>query len=111
MLIVLITRSISCLETLVSVMSKYFLTQILGTGTRRGSLRKVPCGSSTWNHVSSERHSHRKLRKPVLFLSFDSKKNIRHGCFEFLEIFEFNFQFQDQSPMTGSELKMFIGEN
>ena len=96
---------------LVSLMSKYFLTQNLGTGTRRGSLPKVPRGSSTWSHVSSERHSHRKLRTPVLFLSFDSKKNIRHGRFEFLEIFEFNFQLQDQSPITGSELKMFIGEN
>ena len=96
---------------LVSVMSKCFMTQILGTGTRRGSLPKVLRGSSTWSHVSSERHSHRKLRTPVLFLSLDSKKHIRHGRFEFLEIFELNFQLQDQSPMTGSELRMFIGEN
>jgi hypothetical protein len=91
--------------------SKYLLTQILGTGTRRGSLPKVRRGSSTRSHESSERHSHRNLRTPVLFLSIDSKKNIRHGRFEFLEIFEFYFQLQDQSLMTGSELKMFIGEN
>ena len=96
---------------LISLTSKYFLTQILVTGTWWGSLHKVPRGSSTRSHVSSERHSHRNLRTPFLFLSFDSKKNIRHGCSEFLEIFEFNFQLQDQSPMTGSELKMFIGEN
>jgi hypothetical protein len=93
------------------LMSKHFLTQILGTGTRRGSLPKVHRGSSTWSLVNSERHSHRKLRTPVLFLSFDSGKNIRHGSSEFLEIFEFNFQLQDRPPMTGSELKVFIGEN
>lgn len=82
--------------------SKYLLTQILGDGRGRGSLHKVPRGSSTWSHVSSERHSHRDLRTPVLFLSFESKKTIRHGRSQFLEIFEFNFQLQDQSPMTGS---------